>query len=118
MPPPESVRIEPSRRGLLYEGTSFSLTCIITPNRTGVDTGFMVTVPTFSGPESPSVSDVTMRADMNFQTVLSFTSSNPLSLDNAGSYYCSSVVMSQLANIERSDATMNTNEVEINITRK
>ena len=106
VPPPESVTIELGRGAPLYEGTTFSLTCIITPNRTGVDTGFMV-IPTFSGPGSPAASDVVMQMDtMDFQTTLSFTSTNPLVLNNSGSYLCSSTVMSQLPNIDMSDAGM------------
>ena len=115
MPPPESVRIEPSRDTTFYEGTSFSLACIITPHRTGVDTGFMVTVPMFSGPEALTPSEVTMTMDMNFQTTLSFTSSNPLAMGNAGTFSCSSFVVSaQVPNVVRSDVNMT--EIEVTVT--
>ena len=119
VPPPESVRITMSREAPLYEGTTFSLTCIITPNRTGVDTGFVVNVPTFSGPGAPPRSDVTMITDnMDFQTSLSFTSSNTLAMRNTGAFSCSSIVVStpRVPNIDQSDAT--TAEVNIIVTSK
>ena len=113
MPPPESVRIALSREAPLYEGTTFSLTCTITPNRTGVDTGFVVNALTFSGPGAPPPSDNT-----DFQTSLFFTSSNPLMMRNTGTFSCSSVVVSapQVPNIDQSDATAA--EVNIIVTSK
>ena len=117
VPPPESVRIELSRGAPLYEGTTFSLTCTITPNRIGVDTRFIVTVPTFSGPGAPTPSGVTMTPDMEFQTILSFISSNPLAMSNAGTFTCSAIVVSaQFPNVDPSDENMT--EIEVNVTSK
>ncbi len=117
VPPPESVRIQLSREAPLYEGTTFSLACTITSNRTGVDTGFMVTVSNFSGPGAPPPSDLTMIMDNNFQTTISFTSSNPLAMRNAGSFRCSSIVVSAYTpNIGQSDES--TAEIEVTVTSK
>ena len=75
----------------------------------------MVTVPTFSGPGALTPSDMTM--DMDFQTSLSFTSTNPLAMSNAGTFSCSSVVVSaQVPNIDPSYASMT--EIEVNVTSK
>ena len=100
----------------LNAGTSFSLTCIITPNTTGVDTDFMVessnvgnglsdTDRVSVSPQPASVGEST------FETTVAF--SHLLEAD-AGAYNCSAYITSpSLPNVITSDSTPGSESISI-----
>ena len=102
MPAPEVVTINESREAPIYEGTMFSLTCLITPNMTGVDTDITIQ-RNFTG---PGTSDRVTSEDAAFQTTLMF---HPVAMADDGRYVCSAVAIStsQHPNVEASDAIVN-----------
>ena len=108
MPPPRVISIRTSREGPVYEGTSFSLTCIISLNRTGVDTLFTLQT-SFSGPQTPeddrfTASNLTA-VDDTFQVILTIS---PVSVvDDDIPYTCSASVTSLAQHITASDVTQN-----------
>ena len=113
MPAPEVVNIIHSRENPLYEGTTFSLICVISPNTTGVDIDFEVQ-RNFSGPE--------ISASTHFDTVISVNDIQismmfaPLSMNDTGTYECSAMVSSILPNVTTSDLV--TNDTAVSILRK
>ena len=113
VPAPEVVSISESRGAPIYEGTAFSLACLITPNMTGVDTDITVQ-RNFAGPRTSAADRVT-REDTAFETTLVF---RPVAMADSGSYVCSASVMStpQYPNVETSDETIN--DTMITITSK
>ena len=104
VPAPEVVSVQRSRDGVLYEGTVFSLMCVITPNMTGVDTGVMIQ-RNISGPGSAASNRVTQMNYTQNSTLLF----NPLALSDNGTYVCSSYVssMSQYPYVVESDVAVN-----------
>ena len=89
-PPPLPLTFHRSRNSTLNAGTSFSLTCLITPNRTGVDTAFTVQ-STITGPTTPDSERVTVSQTMPvrgvvYETVITFAH---LLEEDTGSYNCS-----------------------------
>ena len=107
MPTPQSATIELGRPAPLYEGTTFSLTCIITPYRTGVDTDFMIQW-NFYGPGTLVATDRVTRSDIDLQTTLMF---DPLAMNDNGTYECFATVistsLSQYPHVIASDTIMN-----------
>ena len=113
MPAPVSVTIVPSRNTSLYEGTLFSLNCIITPNMTGVDIDFVVE-RSFSGRQTSAYDRVTLTNNIQDSTLMF----SPLAMNDDATYVCSSFVNSttQHPYVTASDATMN--NFMINVDRK
>ena len=110
VPAPEVVTIQESRGSPIYEGTMFILTCLITPNMTGVDTDITIQ-RTFTGPGTSAADRVT-REDMESQTTLTF---RPVVMTDGCIYVCSATAVStsQYLNVDASDATMNDTTTEI-----
>ena len=110
VPVPEVITIYASRGAPIYEGTVFSLTCLITPNMTGVNTDFTVQQD-FTGPAT-SAADRVSRANTKFQTTLMF---HPIAMADGGRYACSASTIStaQYPNVEASDATVNDTMITI-----
>ena len=106
MPAPEAVIIHQSHEAPLYEGTTFHLSCIITPNRTGVDTDFDFHQQLFWPREVMRRITQTevMTFGNTFQVNLTF---NPLSLSDNGFHVCSATMISMLQYVTNSDATVN-----------
>ena len=111
VPAPEVVTLYENRSAPIYEGTLFSLTCLITPNMTGVNTDITIQ-RSFTGPRTSDVIRVTSE-NSEFQTTVTF---RPVAMTDSGRYECSAsaVSTSQYPNIEASDAIMN--DTTINIT--
>ena len=81
MPVPEVVNIIHSHENPLYEGATFSLICVISPNKTGVDIDFKVQ-KNFSGPViSASTLFDTVISVNNIQISMMFA---PLSMNDTG----------------------------------
>ena len=114
MPPPQVISIRTSREGPVYEGTSFSLTCIVSLNRTGVDTPFMLQT-SFSGPQTPeddrfTTSNLTV-VDDTFQIILMIS---PVSVvDDDIPYTCSASVTSLAQHVTASDELQNTMAINV-----
>ena len=110
VPVPDVVTIYASRGAPVYEGTVFSLTCLIIPNMTGVNTDFKVQ-RTFTGPATSAADRVT-RANTGFQTTLMF---HPIAMADNGSYVCtaSAISTAQYPSVEASDATVNDTMITI-----
>ena len=110
VPAPEVIAISESRGGLIYEGTVFSLTCLITPNMTGVNTDITIQ-RTFSGPGTSAADRVTTE-DAAFQTTLMF---HPVAMTDNGEYVCSASAIStpQYPNVEASNETENSTVITI-----
>ena len=104
VPALEVIAISESRGGLIYEGTMFSLTCLITPNMTGVNTDITIQ-RTFSGPGTSAADRVTTENDA-FQTTLMF---RPVAMTDDGRYVCSASAIStpQYPSVEASNETEN-----------
>ena len=104
VPAPDVVAIYESRGAPIYEGTVFSLTCLIMPNMTGANTDITIQ-RNFTGPGTSAADRVT-REDTAFQTIFMF---HPVAMADDGRYVCSAVAIStsQYPNVEASDATMN-----------
>ena len=110
VPASEVVTILRSRENPLYEGTAFSITCVITPNRTGVDTDFEVQ-RNFSGPETSTTDRITLLDIKNsIQISLMFV---PLIVNDTGTYECSAIASSVLSNVTASDPVMNDTSISI-----
>lgn len=114
MPPPQSISVRANREGPLYEGTQFSLTCLISPNRTGVDTQFTVQT-SFAGPQTPeddrlTTSDTTTVDDI-LQVILTLS---PVSvMDDDSPYICSASATSSAQHVITSDAVTNTMMISV-----
>ena len=118
MPAPTSpLTFHHSRSTTLNAGASFSLTCIITPNITGVDTDITVE----SSIVSNGISDtdrVSVSAqpvsvgENNFETTVTF--SHLLEAD-AGAYNCSAYITSPLSlpNVITSDSTSGSESISV-----
>lgn len=82
-----------SRSSALYAGTSFSLTCIITPNTTGVDTNVTVqssiSIPRNSDMDRIIISPPTFTGSV-YETTVVFS---PIIEDDTGAYNCSAGVI-------------------------
>lgn len=108
---PAPALIVERRDGALYEGTAFSIYCVIMPNTTGVDTDFEVK-RSFSGPETQVTDRVsvldTMRSTGDIQIALIFA---PLTMNDTGTYECTATVNSTHPNVTTSDSTTNNTEV-------
>ena len=95
-----------SREDDLYEGTSFSLTCVVSPNKTGVDTAFEV-LRSFSGPET-SLSDRIDTFDTEVADDIEITLIfSPLTMNDTGEYLCFATGASVLPTVTNSDLIMN-----------
>ena len=110
VPAPEVIAISESHGGPIYEGTMFSITCLITPNMTGVNTDITLQ-RTFTGPGT-SAADRVMTEDAAFQTTLMF---HPVAMADDGEYVCSASAnsTSQYPNVEASNATENNTVITI-----
>jgi hypothetical protein len=88
----------------------FSLTCVITPNMTGVNTDITLQ-RTFTGPGASAADRVT-REDAEFQTTLMF---RPVVMTDDGSYVCTASAVStpQYPNVVASDATVENTVITI-----
>lgn len=106
-----------SRNITLNVGTNFSLTCLITPNTTGVDTSYsvqsIITGPGLLYVERVNVSQPTPVGGGVYEAVVTFK--HLLEIDE-GSYNCSVRVISSLKNVVASDST--SAFVSINVERK
>ena len=118
MPAPASpLTFRHSRNAALNAGTSFSLTCIITPNITGVDTDIIVE----SSIVGNGISD-TDRVNVSIQPVLvgentfetTVTFSHLLEAD-AGAYNCSAYTTSPLSvpDVITSDSTSASESISV-----
>ncbi len=87
---PPQVVITTSRDTPLYEGTTgLSLTCVVTPDTTGVDTDTFLT----RGIIGPADSDrVTTSDTLNNRVATVVYNIGVLSLTDTGSYTCSAIV--------------------------
>ena len=104
-----------SRNSTLYAGTNFSLTCLITSNTTGVDTDFTVESVVTGPGTSLESSRVSISQPMSvgggvYETVASF---GHLVEGDSGSYNCSAMVSSSVANIVTSDSNFNFEMIEV-----
>ena len=104
-----------SRNSTLYAGTNFSLTCLITPNTTGVDTDFTVESVVTGPGTSPESIRVSISQPMSvgggvYETVASF---GHLVEGDSGSYNCSAVISSSLANVVTSDSNFSFETIEV-----
>ena len=113
MPAPEAVVIFESRESPLYEGTTFSLSCLITPNMTGVDTEFEIQ-RSFIGPETSATERISQSDTMApFSDILLSYLFSPLTMNDTGIYECSAIALSILPNITASDPIMNETTLSI-----
>ena len=106
VPAPLPLMFHQSRNTTLYAGTNFSLTCLITPNTTGVDTDFTVetsvTGPGTSELSRVSISQPTLVEGGIYETVVAFS----LLLEgDEGPYNCSARATSSQSNVITSDPT-------------
>ena len=104
-----------SRNSTLFAGTNFSLTCLILPNTTGVDTDFTVeSVVTGPGtsPESSrvSISQPTSVGSGVYETVVMF---RRLVEADSGSYNCSALISSSQANFVTSNSTSGSETIDV-----
>ena len=104
-----------SRNSTLYAGTNFSLTCLISPNTTGVDTDFTVESVVTGPGTSPESSRVSISQPMSvgggvYETVASF---GHLVEGDSGSYNCSAAISSSLANVVPSDSNSVSETIQI-----
>ena len=107
VPAPEAVVIIESREAPLYEGTTFSLSCLITPNRTGVDTEFAIQ-RSFIGPETSATERISLSDTVtSFDDIQFSYSFFPLILNDTGIYECSAIALSTIPNITASDSVIN-----------
>ena len=93
--PTSPLTFRHSRNSTLNAGTSFSLTCIITPSTTGVDTEYIVqsifTGPGISDTDRVSVSQPVSIGGNTFEITVMF---NHLLEADAGTYSCSAFITS------------------------
>ena len=110
VPAPDVVAIYESRGRPIYEGTVVSLSCLIIPNMTGVNTNITIQ-RNFTGPGTSAADRVT-REGTAFQTTLMF---HPVAMADDGRYVCSAVATStsQYSNVEGSAATVNNTRITI-----
>ena len=98
----------------LNAGTTFSLTCLITPNTTGVDTGFTVqssiTGPGISDMDRVTVSQPILVGGGVYETTVTF---NHLREGDTGSYDCSAMVTSSQPNVMTSDPTSGSESIDV-----
>lgn len=107
MPAPEAVVFFGSRESPLYEGTTFSLTCLITPNRTGVDVDFEIQ-RSFTGPETSATERISLSDTVTSYSDIQISYSfSPLTMNDTGIYECSVIALSILPNITASDPVIN-----------
>jgi hypothetical protein len=105
-----------SHNRALYAGTSFSLTCIITPNTTGVDTDIVVESSIvgngISDTNRVSVSRQELIGENTFETTVTFT--HLLEADT-GAYTCSAYITSppSLPNVITSDSTSGSESISV-----
>ena len=105
-----------SRNTILNAGTSFSFTCIITPNTTGVDTNVTVqssiTGPGISDTDRVRVSQLMSVGENTFETTVTF---NHLLEDDTGAYSCSAFVRSPPSRpgVITSDSTSNLESITV-----
>ena len=104
-----------SRNTALSAGTSFSLTCIITPNTTGVDTDIIVESSIVgngvSDTDRVSVSPQPVSVGENtYETTVTFT--HLLEADT-GAYNCSAYITSPQPNVIDSDSTSDSASISI-----
>lgn len=114
VPPPSTPTFSLSRNTTLNAGTNFSLTCLITPNTTGVDTAFTVE-SIFTGPATPDsrvgVSQPTSVGGVVYETVMTF---QRLFESDTGSYNCSAVISSSTAEfIDVSDSAYESQSITV-----
>ena len=94
-----------SRNSTLYAGTNFSLTCIITPNTTGVDTDFTVE-SVVTGPGTSQSSQVSISQQMPvgrgvYEIIVTY---RLLLEDDIISHNCSTRIYSSQTNVIASEA--------------
>ena len=114
MPAPEAVIIENNREGLLYQGTNFTLICMIFVNKTGVDTEFHVQGNLSHSESLPNEITVlnTTIADTDLQVSFDLVF-YPLTSNDTGVYECSAAAHSTLPYAASSDAVRNGSEITI-----
>ena len=105
-----------SHNNALYAGTFFSLTCIITPNTTGVDTNVTV-LSSFSIPGRTDTERVTVSPPVFTASVYEITVTfSPLTEDDTGTYNCSAMVTvasSSELNVATSDLSFGSESVSV-----
>ena len=117
MPQPSRPFFRLSRNTTLSAGTSFSLSSLITPNTTGVDTEFIVQ----SDITGPGISDLlrvsTSQSVQVGRVVEAVATFSYLLESDAGSYNCLAVLSSPGSLVETSNAAVSVPQ-DINIGRK
>ena len=115
MPAPLTVTFRRSRNSTLNAGTNFTLSCLITPNTTGVDT--ITTVQSsITGPGTLNSSRVSVSQPMSmgrgvYETVVTFSH---LFEADSGSYNCSAMsISSQDNNVVTSDSTAEVETIDV-----
>ena len=104
-----------SRNSTLFAGTNFSLTCLISPNTTGVDTDFTVESVVTGPGTSPESSRVNVSQLMSvgggvYETVVVF---RHLVEADSGSYNCLAMISSSQTNIVTSDSTSGSETIDV-----
>ena len=115
VPASEAVVFFESRESPLYEGTTFSLTCLIIPNRTGVDTDFEIQ-RSFVGPETSATERISLSDTVtSFSDIQISYSFSLLTMNDTGTYECSAIALSILPNVNvtASDPVMNETTLSI-----
>ena len=114
VPAPFQVIFHRSRNAVLYAYTNFSLTCLISPNTTRVDTDFavenVVTGPGTLHLDRVSVSKPLPVAGGKYEIVVSF---RHLLEEDRGSYSCSAMIVSLQTNVVSSDSRSISNSIEV-----
>ena len=95
------------RGGDLYEGTTYTFTCVVTPNRTGVDTEFTVE-SSVSGPRTSDTARISILppAEVNsgdYETSVMF---HALHLNDSGTYTCTATVTSTSPYVSTSEPSI------------
>ena len=103
VPAPASIVINRSRSGVLYEGTTFNLICVITPDTSGVDTEFSVNSSVL-GPRTSDVERIIISQPVEngevYETNVRFRA---LRRNDGGTYNCSSRATSTLRYVSASE---------------
>ena len=114
MPAPE-VLILRSREDPLYEGTIYSLICIVLLNTSGVDTEYVVD-KRFPIPDhdTSNIDRITLlNTDIPNNAIQLSITFAPLIINDTGSYVCSALVISNLTGITASDKVINVTEISV-----
>ena len=114
VPAPLSVSFSRSRNTTLNAGTNFSISCLISPNTTGVDTDFSVQSniagPGTSDKDRVIISQPTPVGGGVFETTVTF---RRLFESDSGSYNCSARLASSQQNVITSDTISAVESIEV-----